>query len=144
MECCNVPVNAVLLTGDKAHFHLPGCINKKNFRYWVENNPSQLHERPLHSEQGTVWYTVAKFGVWYLYFFEEGDYLVTVTSDWYVKIIHQTFLEPKLRDLWSPYVCLQKDGGTVYIMRRSMYALREMLPRHLISLCTVNGWPACS
>lgn len=94
----------------------------------------------MKGEQVTVWYTVAKFGVWYLYFFEEGDYLVTVTSDWYVKIIQQTFLEPKLRDLWSPDVCLQQDGATV--LRKSMDALREMLPRHLISLCTDTGWPA--
>ena len=39
MQCCedilqNVPADAVLLTSDKAHFCLSGCVNKQNFRYW--------------------------------------------------------------------------------------------------------------
>jgi hypothetical protein len=45
----NVPANDVVLSSDEAHFHLSGCVNKQNFRYWAENNPQQLHERPLHS-----------------------------------------------------------------------------------------------
>jgi hypothetical protein len=32
---------------DGAHFHLSGCVNKQNFRYRPEENPQQLHQRPL-------------------------------------------------------------------------------------------------
>ena len=39
-----------LLCSDEAHFHLLGFVNKQNFRYWVEVNPRQHHERPLHSQ----------------------------------------------------------------------------------------------
>ena len=45
----NVPPGR-LLCGDEAHFHLPGSVNKQNFRYWAEANPLQHHERPLHSQ----------------------------------------------------------------------------------------------
>ena len=60
VACCkdileNVPANAVLITSDEAHFHLSGFINKHNFHYWSESNSKELHERPLHTEQVTVW-----------------------------------------------------------------------------------------
>ena len=34
----------VIVTSDKAHFHLNGNVNKQNFRYWSPMNPQQLHE----------------------------------------------------------------------------------------------------
>ena len=38
VACCqdileHVPANAVLITSDKARFHLSGSVNKQNFRY---------------------------------------------------------------------------------------------------------------
>ncbi|GBM68340.1 hypothetical protein AVEN_138181-1 [Araneus ventricosus] len=65
----NVPCDVILLSGDEAHFHLSGCVNKQNFRYFALNNPIQIHERPLHSEQVTVWCAVADFWVIGPYFF---------------------------------------------------------------------------
>ena len=82
----------------KPHFHLSGCVNKQNFRYWAPENPRQLHERPLHSPFVTVWCAVGSFGVWGPYFFEEGGVTVTVTADRYVDML-RNFLEPKLREL---------------------------------------------
>jgi hypothetical protein len=73
----NVPVNDVL-SSDEAHFHLSGCVNKQNFRYWAEKNPQQLHERPLHIHRVTVWCAVADFGVIGLYFFEEAGETVII------------------------------------------------------------------
>jgi len=58
-----IPDAAVLLSSDEAHFHLSGAVNKHNFRYWAERNPSELQERPLHSPRVTVWCAVADFGV---------------------------------------------------------------------------------
>lgn len=63
-DCCNlilqvVPPNAVLWTSDEAHFHLSGCVNKQNCRYWAAEYPRELHERPLHSPKVTVWCAVS-------------------------------------------------------------------------------------
>jgi hypothetical protein len=68
----NVPANDVVLSCDEANFHLSGCVNKQNFRYRAENNPRQLHKRPLHSQRVTVWCAVADFGVIGPYFFWGG------------------------------------------------------------------------
>lgn len=38
----------------EAHFHLSVTVNKQNFRYWYDNNPQELHQRPLHDPQVTV------------------------------------------------------------------------------------------
>ena len=58
VNCCqriqaNVPPTAIVLTSGEAYFHLTGCVNKKNFRYWAGANPHELHERPLHWETVT-------------------------------------------------------------------------------------------
>jgi len=45
----HVPPTAALWCSDEAHFHLSGTVKKQNFRYWAENNPRDLHQRPLHS-----------------------------------------------------------------------------------------------
>lgn len=47
----------------------------------------QLHKRPLHNEQVTVWCGVVKYAVCCPYFFEKGDHLVTVAPDQYVKML---------------------------------------------------------
>ena len=39
-----IPAAAVLLSSDKAHFHLSGAVNKQNFRYWAKRNPRELQE----------------------------------------------------------------------------------------------------
>ena len=44
-----------LLMNDEAHVHLSGFVNKQNFRYCSATNPTELHERPLHSSKVTVW-----------------------------------------------------------------------------------------
>lgn len=139
----NVPQNDLLITTDEAHFHLSGCVNKQNFRYWAPENPRQLHERPLHSPRVTVWCAVGSFGVWGPYFFEEGGVAVTVTADRYVDML-RNFLEPKLRELDHPNVWFQQDGATAHTARRTMDVLREMFPGHVISLRGDVGWPARS
>jgi hypothetical protein len=37
-----VPTAAVLLSGDEAHFHISGVINKQNFFFFFERNPREL------------------------------------------------------------------------------------------------------
>jgi hypothetical protein len=60
----NVPRTAVLLFTDEAHFHLSSTVNKQNVRYWANNNPQELHQRPPHSSKVTMWYAIFEFGVW--------------------------------------------------------------------------------
>ena len=69
------------ICSDEAHFHLSGMVNKQNFRYWSQNNPRELHQRPLHSPKVTIWCAMGSFGVCGPYFFEEEGATVTVTSD---------------------------------------------------------------
>ena len=39
----------------ETHFHLSGFVNKQNFRYWSQANPRALHEKPLRSQNVTLW-----------------------------------------------------------------------------------------
>jgi hypothetical protein len=54
---------------------------------------------PLHSPKVTVWCAIFEFGVQGLYFFEEDDVTVTVTSDRYCAML-ENLLRPKL-DIFS-------------------------------------------
>jgi hypothetical protein len=137
----NVPANDVL-SSDEAHFHLSGCVNKQNFRYWAENSPRHLHERPLHSQRVTVWCAVADCGVTGPYFLDEDGETVAVTSDRYVQML-RNFLEPKLNERGNLAVWFQQDGATAHTAKGSMGVQREMFPGRLISL-RVIPWPARS
>ena len=138
------PHAAVVLSNDEAHFHLCSTVNKQNFPYWAENNPRELHERPLHCPRVTVWCAVAEFGIWGPYFFEEDNVTVTVNSDRYCEML-ETFLRPKFNILHKrDNVWFQQDGATTHTSRRAMGILREMFPSHLISLRGDIDWPARS
>lgn len=142
-----IPLEANFFSSDEAHFHLSGIVNKQNFRYWAENNPQIIRERPLHSPKLTVWCAVSQFGVIGPYFFEEEGVTVTVNSRRYVSML-QNFLQPRMEeiveeeglgDLW-----FQQDGATAHTARNSLNVLREMFPGHLVSLRGDVGWPARS
>ena len=140
VNCCqrilaNVPTTAVLLTCDKANFHLTGCVNKQNFRYWAEPNPHELHKRPHHSERVTVWCAVGEFDVLGPYFFEDEDSsAVTITSARYIEML-ENLLQPQLNELAADVkdIWFQQDGATAYTAQRTMHYLRELFPRHIIS-----------
>jgi hypothetical protein len=138
----NVPADPDVLSSDEAYFHLSGCINKQNFRYWAADNPRQLHERPLHSERVTVWCGIMEFGMIWPYFFEK-ERTVTVTSHRYVEMLCN-FLEPRLNELGNASLWFQQDGATAHTARASMEVLREIFPGHFISLCGDIPWPARS
>jgi hypothetical protein len=46
--------DVIILMTDEAHLQLSGCFNTLNFRYWAEENPQRLHQRPRHSARVTV------------------------------------------------------------------------------------------
>ena len=95
VTCRACPHAGVVLFSEKAHFYLRGAVHKKNFRYWAENNPCELHERLFHCPRVTVWCAVVEFGIWGLYFFEEEYVLVIVNFDQYSEML-ETFLISKL------------------------------------------------
>ena len=35
----DLPLDALVLFSDEAHFHTSGCVNKQNMHYWSEDNP---------------------------------------------------------------------------------------------------------
>jgi len=77
----------IILIPDEAHFHLNCTVNKQNCRYWLPDNPHNIHQRPLHSNTVTVWCAVAPFGIIGPYFFEENGVTVTVNSAQYIEMI---------------------------------------------------------
>ena len=44
---------------DKAQFHLRGCINSQNTRYWSTTNAKEHVEISLHDKNINVWFTVS-------------------------------------------------------------------------------------
>ena len=102
MNCCqhifaNVPPTTILLASDEANFHLTGCVNKQNFRYWAAANPQKLHKRPLHSERVTVWCAVGELGVLGLTF-SKMRMAVTITFACYIEML-ENFLQAQLNEL---------------------------------------------
>ena len=113
----SIPPTSVTICSDEAHFHLSGMVNKQNFQYWSQNNPRELHQRPLHSPKVTVWCAMGSFGVWGPYFFEEEGATVTVTSDRYCEMLERFFR--------------QKLLSCLLIMNPMMYGFNKMVPRRI-------------
>lgn len=131
-----------LWMSDEAHFHLTGYVNKQNYRYWADNNPKELHERPLHSSKVTVWCAISSHGIIGPYFFENEDGIATtVTSERYVEML-QSFVAPaldnfpQLHEAW-----FQQDGATSHTARKSMAAVRHLFGNRVISRFGDILWP---
>ena len=123
---------AAFFSSNEAHFHLCGAVNKQNFRYWAENNPQIIQERPLHSPELPVWCAISQFGMTGPYFFEEEGMTVTVNSERYVSVL-QNFLQPRMEEIVEAErlgdVWFQQDGATAHTARISLNVLRRMFPR---------------
>ena len=57
----NLPEDALVFINDEVHFHISGCVNEQNMRYWSPTNPRELHEQPLHTERATVWCAISRY-----------------------------------------------------------------------------------
>jgi hypothetical protein len=116
--------DAAIVMSDEAHFRLSGCV-KQNFRYWLDANPWQLHERPLHSEHVTVWCCVGSFGVIGPYFFHEDGHAVTVNSGCYVHML-RNFLTPEIKRRGiNQQTCGFNKTGSPLILRELPWQLCE-------------------
>jgi hypothetical protein len=108
--------DVIILMTAEAQFHLSGCVNKQNVRCWAEENPQQLHQRPLHNARVTVCCGVANFGVTGPYFLEDEDgRAVTVTFARCVEML-RNFLTTVLsrRGTELSTIQFQQDGATTH------------------------------
>jgi hypothetical protein len=92
-----LPHDAVVFFSDEAHLHISGSVNMQNMRYLSDNNPRELHQRPLHCERVTVWCAVSKVGIIRPNFFEENERAVTVTAARYTQMIDALFFPKPAR-----------------------------------------------
>lgn len=131
-----------LWMSDEAHFHLSGFVNKQNFRYWAEENPRLLHEKPLHAQKVTVWCAISASGIIGPYFYEdEAGNTVTVSSQRYVQMI-QNFLTPQLAGFQvNNHTLFQQDGATSHTARISINAVNALFPGRVISRNGNIPWP---
>lgn len=131
-----------LWMSDEAHFHLSGFVNKQNFRYWSEENPGAIHEKPLHAEKVTVWCAMSARGIIGPFFFEDiNGSAVTVNSVRYVAMI-QNFLTPQLaRFAVNEHSMFQQDGATSHTARVAMNAVKALFPGGVISRNGDIPWP---
>lgn len=139
----NLPREANVFFSDEAHFHLSGCVNKQNMRYWSDANPREIQQKPLHSDRVTVWCGISRIGIIGPYFFEENDRAVTVNSDRYLVML-QEFFQPAFEGMEFEGSWFQQDGATSHTARVVMDYLRRVFPERLISLRGHLNWPARS
>ena len=129
----NNDLNDVLMM-DEANFHFCENVSSQNCRYWANENPRVIHQKPLRSEKVTVWCGVASFGVMGPYFFEdEAGRAVTVNSACYTEML-RTFLELELQrlDVENQTLLFRQDGAAADTARTAVQVLNEMFPARLI------------
>lgn len=134
-----------LWMSDEAHFHLSGYVNKQNFRYWSNENPYQLHQRPLHSTKVTVWCALSSMGIIGPFFFEdERGHAVTVNANRYSEMLRSFFI-PKVRELGlTNETFFQQDGATSHTARASMTVVNNFFTNRVISRNGAIPWPSRS
>jgi hypothetical protein len=80
---------------DEAQFHLDGFVNEQNFCYQSEENPRQLPQQPLYSDQVTVWCVISSHSITGPCYEDDNGKVATVVSGHYANII-KTFLTDEL------------------------------------------------
>jgi len=123
-----------ICVNDEAHFHVSGFVNKQNFRYRSQANTRALHEKPLHSQEVTVWCAMSASGIIGPYFFEnEAGNAVTVNTDRYAEML-QNFFTPQLaRFPVNENTLFQQDKATRHSARMSMNAVNALFPNRVVS-----------
>lgn len=48
-----------IVFNNEGYFRSSGFVNKQNCRIWIDGNPREIHQVPLHSEEVTVWCLVS-------------------------------------------------------------------------------------
>lgn len=129
-----------LMFSDEAHFHLDGAVNRHNCRYWSDENPKWIAEKPLHSPRTTVWAAIWSSGVIGPFFIDEN-----VTSERYLKMLIDEFW-PSFNMLQhtNSYIFMQ-DGAPPHWARTVRQWLNDKFPNRWIGRGGVDDsnirWP---
>ncbi|XP_025266325.1 uncharacterized protein LOC105254594 isoform X2 [Camponotus floridanus] len=130
-----VPLEDIMIT-DEAHFYLNGDVNKQNVRYWSDENPRVINEKPLHSPKVTVWMGVSKWGVIGPFFFGgmvNGERYRELLTNF---VRRELTKKKKLSRTW-----FQQDGAPCHTANETMTVLRKMFGNRLISRTASLSWP---
>ncbi len=130
-----LPLNRILFT-DEAHFYLPGAVNNQNMRYWSDENPRIIHEKPLHSPKLTVWMGVASYGLIGPFFFDQ-----TVNGNRYREMLEQQLVPALCRKRKLSSTWFQQDGATCHTAGETMELLHKHFGNRIISRGTDLCWP---
>src|ERR1700729_1872081 len=130
-----------IIFSDEAPFWLSGYLNKQNCRFWCENNPQQIYEKPLYPLKVTVW-----CGLWYggiigpFFFQNEAGDAVTVNGERYRQMLRH-FLWPNLDALDLEDMWFQQDGATCHTAHETIDILQEKFDERIISRNAAVHWP---
>lgn len=130
-----------IIFSDEAHFWLNGFVNKQNCRFWCEENPQEILEKPLHPEKLTVWCALHAGGVIGPYFFTDAEGgTVTVNGDRYRSMLIDYFWQQlrrnRLRNMW-----FQQDGATSHTATQTINLLKEKFADKVLSRNGPVNWP---
>lgn len=130
-----------IIFSDEAHFWLNGYVNKQNCRFWAENNPHEVLEKPLHPEKLTVWCGLHAGGVIGPYFFRNAAGAnVTVNGERYRAMITD-FLVPHVRQHRLRAKWFQQDGATCHTSYETINLLKRTFNERIISRNGPVDWP---
>ncbi|CAH1994639.1 unnamed protein product [Acanthoscelides obtectus] len=129
-----------IMFSDEAHFTLNRTVNKQNCRIWVNENPREYQEQPMHPQKVIVWCALWSKGIIGRYFFENatGD-AVTVNSERYRVMIEDYFL-PQLEGMDMDNVYFQQDGATCHTTNVNIHRLHVPWPPRSCDLTPLDSF----
>ena len=140
VECCDTFLG-LLFTSDEAHFDLDGKVNSKNNVFSGTQKPSEISQKPLHSERCTVWAALSARGIIGPIFIEENGRNVTVTKERYVKVLEEFWKEVEsLYPSLLPRLWFQQDGAPAHTSIMAREWLKNHFGTRVISRLTPFEW----
>ncbi|KAI6651147.1 hypothetical protein LOD99_5498 [Oopsacas minuta] len=128
-------------TSDETHFELDGRVNSKNNVFWGTQKPSEIVQKPLHSERCTVWAVIGARGIIGPNFIEENGRNVTVTKERYVKVLNEFWKEVEsLYPSLLPKLWFQQDGAPAHTSLIAREWLKNHFGTRIISRLTPFEW----
>ena len=134
---------------DEAHFHLDGRVSSQNNRYWGNEPPKEVAERPLHSKKCIAWCGVSTQGmVGPIWLEDDNGQTATITAARYRKVLGRFWRGLCTRYRHAPNQLqvqwFQQDGAPPHRARQTMSWLRDHFQDRLISEGAGIEWPAHS